>query len=119
MLFRSVWCRDGVRRRFHIIRENQRASLELDRDHFAADVPVRFDASLSALSFAVETTQPAAHTTSLSLTGFPPGSYRVKIDRQPPQEFLQQGAVTHLTLKLNQPRHTVTITARNRTGKTP
>ena len=115
----QVWCRDGVRRRFHIIRENQRASLELDRDHFAADVPVRFDASLSAISFAVETTQPAAHTTSLSLAGFPPGNYRVKIDRQPPQEFLQQDSETHLKLKLDRPRHNVVITAINRKETKP
>jgi hypothetical protein len=115
----QVWCRDGVRRRFHIVRDNQRASLQLDRDHFAADVPVRFDGSLSAASFTVETTQPAAHTTSLVLAGFPPGKYLLKLDRQSPLEFVQQGSETRLKLDLGQPRHTVSITALDRKQSKP
>ena len=116
----QVWCKDGVRRRFHILRPEQRMHLLLDRDHLAADVPVRFDDALSTLAFTVETTQRAAHVTALRLAGLPTGSYALALDDQPPRELVQQrDAEARVELKLNRPRHTVTITARKRAGKTP
>jgi hypothetical protein len=111
----QVWCRDGVRRRFHIIRRDQRVHLLLDRDHIAADTPVRFDAALSSLSFALETTRQDPHVTILRLAGLPPGSYFLSLDNQTPQGFTQQHeAEVALEMRLDRSRHIVTVTAGKR-----
>jgi hypothetical protein len=108
----QVWCKDGVRRRFHILRQGQRVHLQIDRDHIAADAPVRFDAALTALSFTLETSSPAPHATTLRLAGLPPGNYTVALDGQAPTVCRQaENAEARVELKLSRPRHTVSITA--------
>lgn len=108
----QVWCKDGVRRRFHLLRGQQRVHLLLDRDHFAADAPVRFDAALSALSFTLESTDPVPHATTLRLAGLPAGDYAIALDGQAAAKCHQQGDLeTGMVLNLNRPRHAVTIAA--------
>jgi hypothetical protein len=108
----QVWCKDGVRRRFHILWQNQRVHLQIDRDHIAADVPLQFDASLSALSFTLEAANPQPHATTLRLAGLPAGDYAIALDGQPAGLCRQQGATeARVDLKLNRPRHAVTLVA--------
>jgi hypothetical protein len=66
---------DGLRRRFHVIRPGQRFHLLLDRDHFAAGQPVRFDDTLAEISFVLENRAPA-HRTGMSVSG----AYEVSVD---------------------------------------
>ena len=114
----QVWCKDGVRRRFHILRQDQRVHLLLDRDHIAADVPVRFDDALSSLSFTLETADPQSHATTLRLAGLPAGDYAIALDGQVAGVCHQQGDIeARVELKPVHPRQIVTIVARESQAK--
>jgi hypothetical protein len=75
----SVIPRDGLRVRFHVIRDAQRVHLELDHDGFAREQPIVVADDLSRIDFAVENRTGGAHTTRLSIEGLT-GSYRVTVD---------------------------------------
>ncbi|MEI7908353.1 MAG: DUF5695 domain-containing protein [Verrucomicrobiota bacterium] len=106
----QVWCKDGVRRRFHILRKDQRVHLQLDRDHIAADVPLRFDDALSTLSFTLESPDPQPRATTLRLAGLPTGDYTIALDGQAAGLCHQQGDVeARVELKPTRSRHVVTI----------
>jgi hypothetical protein len=72
---RSVVPRDGVRRRLHLVLKAHRLSLVLERDRFAADVPIRFAPDLSRIEFEIESDNPAPHETRLVLNGDKAASY--------------------------------------------
>lgn len=76
----SVIPRDGLRVRFHVVRDDQRLHMVLDHDGFAKEQPVVVNDDLSRVQFTVENRTGGAHTTSLSLAGLPAGEYTVTVD---------------------------------------
>jgi len=76
--------RDGVRRRFHVLRGDRRLHMLLERDHFAAETPIVFRPDLSELSFALESASRAAHSALLRLSGLADGWYEVRMDGRLP-----------------------------------
>jgi putative toxin-antitoxin system antitoxin component (TIGR02293 family) len=63
---------DGVGRRFHLIDAHHRIHVELERDGFAPDKPIRFDDNLQQLTFVVENRDPQPakpHTTQVKISG--------------------------------------------------
>jgi Family of unknown function (DUF5695) len=75
----SVVPRDGLRVRFHVVRDAQRLHMELDHDGFAKEQPIVVADDLSRIEFVVENRTGGAHTTGLSIEGRM-GSYRVTVD---------------------------------------
>ncbi len=76
----SVIPRDGLRSRFHIIRDDQRLHMELRGDGFAKEQPVVVNDALSRIAFTLENRVQAAHTGSLELSGLAAGNYTLTID---------------------------------------
>jgi hypothetical protein len=104
--------RDGLRQRFHILRGTARVRLGLDRDGFAADMPVRFRESLEEYDFVLENRTGDAHRTRLTLSGLAPGSYEIAMDGRAIGRFSAKAAdetVVALPLKERDPRPIVTI----------
>ncbi len=79
----SVIPRDGLRVRFHVVRDKQRLHLILDHDGYAKDQPVIVADDLSRIQFTLENRTGGAHTTGLTLAGLPAGSYTITIDGKP------------------------------------
>jgi hypothetical protein len=71
---------DGVGRRFHLLDGHHRIHVELDRDGFAAQQPIRFDDNLQQFTFQIENRDPQptqqAHTTHITISGLP-GNYEI------------------------------------------
>ncbi len=72
--------KDGLRKRFHIIRGKQRFHMLLERDGFAKEKAVVVSDSLSRIGFILENRAASRHTTDVRLSGLPAGSYAVKMD---------------------------------------
>ena len=72
--------RDGLRVRFHVVRDEQRLHLVLDHDGFAKEQPVTVADDLSRVQFVLENRSGGAHTTGLSVAGLPAGDYAVTVD---------------------------------------
>lgn len=72
--------RDGVRRRFHALIGDRKLHVTLEADRFARNKPITVNASMSEIRFEVESDNPAAHTTRLSLGGAPGASYVVHVN---------------------------------------
>jgi hypothetical protein len=65
----SVIPKDGLRQQLHVVRGERRLHLILDRDGFAADQPIRIDASLREIRFTLENRSGDTHTTTVQLSG--------------------------------------------------
>ncbi len=76
----SVIPRDGLRARFHVIRDDQRLHMELMGDGFAKEQPVVVNDALSRIAFTLENRAKAAHTGSLEVGGLPAGNYNITVD---------------------------------------
>jgi len=76
----SVIPRDGLRVRFHVVRDAQRLHLELDHDGFAKEQPITVSDSLDRVQFVVENRTGRTHASLLSISGLPPGSYTMTVD---------------------------------------
>ena len=76
----SVIPRDGLRARFHVIRDAQRLHLELDHDGFAREQPVVIADDLSRIAFTLENRSGGPHTVGLSIDGLAGGEYDVTVD---------------------------------------
>jgi hypothetical protein len=73
---------DGVGRRFHLLDGRHRVHIELDRDGFATEKPIRFDDNLEQFTFIVENRDPQPahpHTTHLTISGLS-GPYEVIVE---------------------------------------
>ncbi len=76
----SVIPRDGLRVRFHVVRDAQRLHMTLDRDGFAKEKPIVVSDDLSRIEFTLENRTGPAHETALMLAGLPPGEYELSSD---------------------------------------
>jgi hypothetical protein len=72
--------RDGLRARFHVIRDNQRLHMELRSDGYANEQPVVVNDALTNIRFTLENRVKAAHTGHLEIKGLPTGDYTVTVD---------------------------------------
>ena len=72
--------RDGLRVRFHVIRDDQRLHLTLDHDGFAKEQPIVVSDDLSRIQFTLENRTGGAHETGLSIAGLRAGEYDVAVD---------------------------------------
>jgi hypothetical protein len=75
----SVIPRDGLRVRFHVVRDTQRLHMTLDHDGFAKEKPVVVADDLSSIEFTLENRTGGAHQTGLSIGGLPEGRYTVSV----------------------------------------
>jgi hypothetical protein len=71
--------RDGLRVRFHVVRDDQRLHLVLDHGGFAKEQPVVVADDLSRVQFTLENRTGRAHETGLTIAGLPPGQYSISI----------------------------------------
>ena len=79
----NVIPRDGLRVRFHVIRDNQRLHMELDHDGFAKEQPVAVSDSLDRIQFVLENRTGVAHEAGLAIAGLPAGRYSVAVNGRP------------------------------------
>ena len=78
----SVIPRDGLRVRFHVVRDGQRLHMTLDHDGFAKGKPVVIADALSSVEFTLENRSGGAHTTELTIAGLPAGRFTVNVDEK-------------------------------------
>jgi hypothetical protein len=90
----SVVPRDGLRVRFHVVRDAQRIHMELEHDGFAKEQPIVVADDLSRIEFVVENRTGGAHATGLSIEGLT-GGYRITVDGR---EVAGDGSVIALPL---------------------
>jgi hypothetical protein len=83
--------KDGLRQRFHLIRGTRRLRVELDRDGFAKDKPLKFNEALTDIELPLENRSGDRHETALTLTGLPEGVYRVLLSGSPLSPFRAEG----------------------------
>lgn len=76
----SVIPRDGLRVRFHVVRDAQRLHMVLDHDGYAKEQPVTVTDDLSRIAFTLENRTGGAHTAGLTIAGLPAGDYTVHVD---------------------------------------
>ena len=72
--------RDGLRVRFHVIRDAQRLHLELDHDGFAKERAIVVADDLGRVQFVIENRTGGAHQTGLRIAGLPAGQFAVTVD---------------------------------------
>ncbi len=88
--------KDGLRRRFHVIKGEQKFHMEIDRDGFAEGKPISFDLPLSEIRLTVENRSSDSHETLLKLSGLPPGSYEALLDGRPLPAFESKQSAVNL-----------------------
>ena len=102
--------RDGVRRRFHVLRDGQRMHLTLRYDRLAANQPVVLADDLSRVRFTVENVDPEAeHTSTLRLSGLPSGRYAARLDGEPLTTFTTGNGATQISLPMTSATHQVVL----------
>lgn len=67
--------RDGLRQRLAIVLKDFRLKIELDRDGFSAEKPVRLDRNLKKIKFLLENRTADQHLTRLKITSLKPDRY--------------------------------------------
>jgi hypothetical protein len=72
--------RDGLRARFHVVRDDQRLHMELMGDGFAKEQPIMVNDGLTKLRFTLENRAKAAHEGQFEISGLPVGNYNVTVD---------------------------------------
>jgi hypothetical protein len=72
--------KDGLRQRFHFIKDNQRLHLLLERDGFAKDKEIIIRDSLDKITFELESRSANEHNTKLTVSGLPAGLYIAKLN---------------------------------------
>ncbi|MBN1876391.1 MAG: hypothetical protein JXA33_19360 [Anaerolineae bacterium] len=82
---------DGVRQRFHIIRDVRRLHILLGRDGFTAHTPIFVDEDLKMFQFTLENRTLDAHNTTLQIAGLMDGEYAVTFDGQPLESISSVG----------------------------
>ncbi len=72
--------RDGLRVRFHVVRDQDRLHMELDHDGFAREQPITVDDGLGRIQFTLENRTGRAHETGLRISGLPAGEYTIAVN---------------------------------------
>ena len=75
--------RDGLRKRFHAIQSDNRITLELDRDGFAAEKPIRVEMDFGQMSFELENRTNNSHTTNLTVHSSLAKSLSLRVNNKP------------------------------------
>ncbi len=104
--------RDGLRQRFHIIKQNERLHLVLNRDGFVKNETVFVSRDFEHIRFQLENRGPAGHETELFIRGLPAGLYQVTIDGRKAAEFTSPGKIQLLLPVGEAPRYRVEISIR-------
>jgi hypothetical protein len=76
----SVIPRDGLRVRFHVVRDGVRLHLVLERDGFAREQPIVVRDDLSRLELTIENRAGRAHPGGFTIAGLPAGRYDIGVD---------------------------------------
>jgi hypothetical protein len=71
--------RDGLRVRFHVIRNDQRLHMVLDHDGYAKEQPIVVDDGLARIQFTLENRTGGEHQSGLRISGLPAGEYAVAV----------------------------------------
>jgi len=100
--------RDGLRVRFHVIRDGQRLHMVLDHDGFAKEQPVVVADDLSRIQFTLENRAGRAHETGLSIAGLSAGEFAVSVDRKIVTTL--RGGSDQVTIALPIPGSTAQVT---------
>jgi len=79
--------RDGIRRRFHDMRDNKTLHLELLRDRFAMEQPIEVSADGESISLTIEKASDKRQPFGLRISGLPQGSYHLSINDQREKTF--------------------------------
>ena len=79
--------KDGLRRRFHALLNDQRVHMILDRDRYAASSPIELKEDFSQVRFRLESDNPRNHLTTLRVSGLPSGSYVLQIGQKTISNF--------------------------------
>jgi hypothetical protein len=107
--------RDGLRVRFHVIRDDQRLHMELDHDGYAKERPIIVSDDLSRIQFTVENRTGGGHQTMLSIGGLPAGEYSVTVGERAVGAVLGGPEVRKVELPIGAGTSTdVAITVRRR-----
>jgi hypothetical protein len=72
--------RDGLRTRFHVLRDDQRLHMELHGAGFAKNRPVILDDALERIEFTLENRVEEAHRAELGIRGLPGESYEIAVN---------------------------------------
>ena len=79
--------KDGLRRRFHALLNDQRVHMILDGDRYAASSPIELKEDFSQVRFRLESDNPRNHSTTLRVSGLPSGSYVLQIGQKTISNF--------------------------------
>ncbi len=104
--------RDGIRRRFHVIRPeaNQRFHLELIQDRFAAGREIRVHHALDYVGFTLERSDAARTEGEMILSGLPEGGYEVHLDGEVVHElYVEPHVAFPLVLRLGDENHEILL----------
>ena len=71
--------RDGLRSRFHVVRNDQRLHMVLEQDGYAKEQPIVVSDDLYRITFTLENRSGRSHDSRLLLAGLPEGNYGVRV----------------------------------------
>ena len=71
--------RNGLRARFHVIRDDERLHLELTGDSFASERPIVVNNALTKIQFNLDNRVKATHKVQLAIGGLRAGDYQVTV----------------------------------------
>ena len=94
--------KDGLRKRFHARLNRGNVSMILDRDHFATGTAITVRPDLREIQFQVESDNPSAHESMLTLSSLRPGAYRLERGNEQITTFTAEaGKELRLALPIN------------------
>lgn len=93
--------RDGLRSRFHVIRNNQRLHMILERDGYAKEQPITISDDLRRIAFTLENRSGRAHESGLLLAGLPEGDYSVRMGNRTVATIQADSAEQTVTLSVS------------------
>lgn len=106
--------RDGLRVRFHVVRDTQRLHMVLDHDGFANEQPVIVRDDLARIEFVLENRTGREHQTGLRIAGLPAGEYAVSVDGKHVASVRGGAQETAVSLPISVARTKVTIDLKKR-----
>ncbi|MCD9021124.1 DUF5695 domain-containing protein [Cohnella silvisoli] len=77
----EITMKDGVRRRFHVLLGEFKASLHIDTDHISATTPIFVQEDRSEIRFRIESHAEVQHIVTLTVSCLPIGEYGIYVDK--------------------------------------